>query len=306
MLKAFSVAAINWREGGKCIQFHKTIVVSNPVYPFIMTSTSSYLCASKIIELGKIRVAAVSYLNTKPLLYGIKHHRVINEMELLEDYPARIAQLLIDDEVDLGLIPVAATTRLASWEIVGDYCIGCDGPVASVCLFSEVPLSDVQKVILDYQSRTSVNLAKILLKEYWKKDVEYLDATGEDYRKEIKGTTAGVVIGDRALEQRLKSKYIYDLGDAWKAHTGLPFVFAAWISNKKLPGEFVREFNEANKMGLQNIERVVTENPYKAYDLHYYFTGNISYTLTDSKRAGLDLFLQKLNEHGLKLNPSVR
>lgn len=244
-------------------------------------------------------MAAVSYLNTKPLLYGIRHHEVIEEIELIEDYPAKIAQLLIDDKVDLGLIPVAATVGLSSWEIVGDYCIGCDGPVASVCLFSEVPIEKVEKVILDYQSRTSVNLARILLKEYWKKGVILIDATGEDYRKEIGGTTAGVVIGDRALEQRLHSKYIYDLGEAWKAHTGLPFVFAAWISNKELPKEFVLKFNEANKMGVQNIHNVVAENSYSIYNLEHYFKDNISYQLTDGKRKGLDLFLQKLREHSL-------
>ncbi|HEX8314929.1 MAG TPA: MqnA/MqnD/SBP family protein, partial [Flavisolibacter sp.] len=119
--------------------------------------------------MNKIRVGAVSYLNTKPLLYGIKHHEVINDIELIEDYPANIAQLLIDDKIDVGLIPVAATKRLSEWHIVTDYCIGCDGPVASVCLFSDTPMEQVNKVLLDYQSRTSVNLAKILLREYWGK-----------------------------------------------------------------------------------------------------------------------------------------
>lgn len=239
-------------------------------------------------------MAAVSYLNTKPLLYGIRHHEVIEEIELIEDYPAKIAQLLIDDKVNLGLIPVAATVGLSSWEIVGDYCIGCDGPVASVCLFSEVPIEKVEKVILDYQSRTSVNLARILLKEYWKKDVILIDATGEDYRKEIGGTTAGVVIGDRALEQRLHSKYIYDLGEAWKAHTGLPFVFAAWISNKELPKEFVLKFNEANRYGFLHLNDVVAQNFSPHFNLMEYFTKYIDYKLDDKKREALKLFLKKM------------
>ena len=104
-------------------------------------------------------------MNTKPLLYGIKRHPVINEIELTEDYPARIAQMLIDDEVDVGLIPVAATLRLKEWYINGDYCIGSNGTVASVWIFSEVPMEEIERVYLDYQSRTSVNLAKVLLKE---------------------------------------------------------------------------------------------------------------------------------------------
>lgn len=271
----------------------------NPLSQIKIREISGYLCASKILELSKIRVAAVSYLNTKPLLYGIRHHQVINEIELIENYPAKIAQLLIDDDIDLGLIPVAATTRLSSWEIVGDYCIGCDGAVASVCLFSEVPIQSVERVILDYQSRTSVSLAKILLKEYWKMDVALIDATGEDYRKEIGGTTAGVVIGDRALEQRLHSTYIYDLGEAWKAHTGLPFVFAAWISKRKLPIEFVTSFNEANSLGLQNIDKVIAGNTYSIYNLEHYFKANINYELSNEKREGLGLFLQKLEEYHL-------
>lgn len=249
---------------------------------------------AKLNHLKKIRVGAVSYLNTKPLLYGIKGHPVVNEIELIEDYPSRIAQMLIDDEVDIGLIPVAATLRLKEWYIDSDYCIGSDGTVASVCIFCDVPIGEVKKVYLDYQSRTSVNLAKVLLKEYWKKEVKLIDATGEDFRDQIAGTTAGVIIGDRALEQRSRSKYIYDLGEAWKAHTGLPFVFAAWIANKKLPEEFVAAFNEANALGLRNIDEVVKENHFQHFDLHKYYTSCVSYSLDDEKKKGLQLFLTKL------------
>lgn len=259
-----------------------------------MREICGYICASKIDDLDKIRVAAVSYLNTKPLLYGIKNHPVMNDIELIEDYPSRIAQLLIEDKVDIGLIPVAATTRLNSWYINTDYCIGADGPVASVCIFCDVPIEEIEKVFLDYQSRTSVSLAKVLLKEYWKKEVEFIDASGEDFREQIKGTTAGVVIGDRALEQRLKSKYIYDLGEAWKQHTGLPFVFAAWISKRKLPEEFVQRFNEANEQGINDIDEVVKKFIFEAYSLDTYFKKNISYKLDEKKVKGLQLFLDKL------------
>lgn len=248
------------------------------------------------MDLKKIRVAAVSYLNTKPLLYGITHHAVIKEIDLIEDYPAKIARMLIDDQVDVGLIPVAATLKLSRWHVVGDYCIGSDGAVASVCIFSQVPIEEVKTVLLDYQSRTSVNLAKVLLKEYWKKDVQFVDASGEDFRLQINGTTAGVVIGDRALQQRSRSKHIYDLGEAWKQHTGLPFVFAAWIANKPLPADFEERFNNANQSGLQHIDEVVAENPFAPFDLRQYFTRCISYRLTAEKKKGMELFLQKLKE----------
>ena len=247
-----------------------------------------------LLLLNKIKVGAVSYLNTKPLLYGIRHHAVMNEIELVEDYPSRIAQLLIDDKADMGLIPVAATARMREWHLVGDYGIGSDGAVASVCLFSEQPIEKIETVLLDYQSRTSVNLARILLKEYWKKKPVLIDASGEDYRAQISGRTAGVVIGDRALEQRLHSAYVYDLGEAWKAHTGLPFVFAAWISNKKLPEDFEQRFNEANREGLQHINDVVKNHPFPAFDLQEYYTRCIHYRLTDDMRKGMALFLRKL------------
>jgi chorismate dehydratase len=251
---------------------------------------------AKLKHLRKIRVAAVSYLNTKPLLYGIKRHPVINDMELVEDYPSRIAQMLIDDEVDLGLIPVAAVLKLPHWNIVSDYCIGSNGPVASVCIFSEKPMEQIERVYLDYQSRTSVSLARVLLKEYWKKEVAFINATSEDFRDQIKGTTAGVIIGDRALAQRQKSNYIYDLGEAWKQHTGLPFVFAAWISNKELPAGFMKAFNEANRLGLENISEVIQSNPFPLFDLDQYYRKFIDYSLDEEKRKGMDLFLQKLGQ----------
>lgn len=214
-------------------------------------------------------------------------------MHLVEDYPARIAQMLLNNEIDVGLVPVAIIPKMQEHFIVTDYCIGAEGAVGSVCLFSEVPLERVEKVLLDYQSRTSVALARVLIKHYWK-ITPVLEDAKEDFREYIKGTTAAVVIGDRAFEQRRQSTYMYDLAAAWKAFTGLPFVFAAWIANKKLPKEFIEEFNQANKIGLLSIDKVVAENPYPLYDLDYYYHHNISYHLTADKRKGLDKFLSFL------------
>lgn len=249
--------------------------------------------------LNKIKVAAVSYLNTKPLLYGIKRHEVLKKIDLIEGHPATIAQLLIDGTADVGLIPVAVIPKLHEWHIVGNYCIGSDGAVASVCIFSDVPIWDIEKVYLDYQSRTSVQLARILLNEFWEKKVVFIDATGEDFRTKIKGTTAGVVIGDRALEQRHLSAYSYDLGKAWKQHTGLPFVFAAWISNKKLPDDFIAAFDEANRHGLDHLSDVIAENDSPFFSLSDYYRTCISYDLDERKKEGLKLFLDKINDDTL-------
>jgi chorismate dehydratase len=243
----------------------------------------------------KVKVAAVSYLNTKPLLYGLRDHKVMKMMDLSVDYPSKIAQQLIDGEVDVALVPVAVVPKLQESHIITDYCIGAEGPVASVCLFSEVPLHDIKRILLDYQSRSSVALLKVLVKEYWKLDVELVETSG-GYEKEIKGTDAGLVIGDRALVQRMISPYVYDLAEHWIRFTNLPFLFAAWVSNKALPVEFIQEFSNANGIGIHNIPAVVAENPYPVYDLTTYYTKNISYPLTPSKRQGMQKFLGYLQQ----------
>ena len=241
-------------------------------------------------------MGAVSYLNTKPLLYGIvRSEELLEQIELVIDYPSKIAAMLVNGKLDVGLIPVAAIPQLKEWHIISDYCIGAEQAVASVCLFSDVPLEKIERVFLDYQSRTSVNLCKVLLKYHWKVSPVLEDAK-EDFREHIRDTTAGVVIGDRALEQRLTSPYIYDLAEAWQQFTGLPFVFAAWIANKELPESFCKLFNEANAVGLNELEKVVAENPYKIYDLKTYFSKNISYDLTELKRRGLEKFLQLISK----------
>lgn len=239
-------------------------------------------------------MGAVSYLNTKPLLYGIERSPIRQRIELTIDYPSRIADMLLRDEIDTGLVPVAIIPSMQEYYLHGNFCIGCDGPVASVCLFSEVPVGEIRTVLLDYQSRTSAALARILLNEHWRVQPGLTDG-GQHFQREIRGTTAGLVIGDRAFQQRQISPFVYDLGQAWKDFTGLPFVFAAWISNKPLDPDFVREFDEANEYGVRHIDTVVRENPFELFDLRRYFTTFLDYHLDKGKLKGLDRFLQYLD-----------
>lgn len=225
------------------------------------------------------------------------------EVDLVIDYPSKIASMLLEDEIDVGLVPVAIIPEMNEHYIISDYCIGSDGEVASVCLFSEVPLDEIKTVLLDYQSRTSVALLKILIKEYWKINVVFENTSG-DYQSKISGTTAGLVIGDRALQQRKISTYIYDLGLEWRKFTRLPFVFAAWVSNKKLDEGFIKDFNEANKFGLNNLDKVVQENPFTIFDLNHYYKDCISFDLDENKKKGLRLFLKLLGIE--RLHPSNR
>lgn len=216
------------------------------------------------------------------------------EIDLTFDYPANVAKMLLNDRIDVGLIPVAVLGKLKKYHIISDFCIGASKPVASVCLFSEVPIHEVKEILLDYQSRTSVALLKVLLKEYWNIEPTLVDAT-PGYQQNIKGTTAGLVIGDRALLQRQYSPYIFDLAAAWQTMTGLPFVFAAWVANKQLPSSFETAFNKATAEGLQHIDEIVAKLDFPAYDMQYYYQTNIDYELDDKKRTAIELFLSKLD-----------
>ncbi len=235
----------------------------------------------------------MSYLNTKPLIYGFEKGMMKEVIELVSDYPSRVASMLLQDEIDLGLIPVAVIPKLKDPHIVSNYCIGASGPVASVCLFSDVPVPEIKVVLLDYQSRTSAALVKILLKNYWKISPTFTDAQA-GYEERVKGNTAALIIGDRALEQTPRFHYVYDLAEAWLAMTGLPFVFAAWVSNKKLPENFMRDFNNATGEGLKHIDEIVSQNPFTACDLKTYYSHNIDYNLDAAKMEGMKLFLEML------------
>lgn len=232
-------------------------------------------------------------MNTRPLLLGMEQSPFKDRIDLMKAYPAQIAKALLDDTIDIGLVPVAIMPLLKSAQLVSKYVIGTEGEVASVALFSKVPMDQIEKVYLDYQSRTSVALAIILFKHYWEKEVEFLTAT-EGYMDHINGTTAGIIIGDRALASLDKFEYIFDLGSAWKAYSGLPFVFAAWVSNKSIPLEFMEAFDTANAYGLAHLDEVIALIPAneQVVDLHKYYTKNISYSMTDEKKKGLESFLR--------------
>jgi len=249
----------------------------------------------------KVKVGAVSYLNTKPLIYGFEKGMMKDAIELLIDHPGNIANALLDGKIDIGLVPVAIIPQLKSHFIIADYCISADGEVASVCLFSEVPLNQIKTVLLDYQSRTSVMLVQYLFKHYWKLNPTFI-AADNNFISQINGTTAAVIIGDRAFEMRKTATYCYDLSLAWKNCTGLPFVFAAWVSRRAFSKQFMDDFNKANHYGLMHIDEVVNENPYNAFDLNQYYTKYISYSFDEAKKAGLQLFLDWCAIHKLELD----
>ncbi len=215
----------------------------------------------------------------------------MKDIEIVVDYPSQLAKSLQEGSIDMALLPVAAIPGIPGANIVSDYGIATDGNVVSVAIFSQVPMEEIETVYLDYQSRTSVRLAQLLLEKHWKKEVVYKPAT-EHYIDYINGVNAGVIIGDRALKQLHNFNYVYDLSAAWKEYTGLDFVFAAWVANKELPEDFKERFNTANAEGLKHLDAVIAANNFPYYDLHTYYTDNIKFYLDDGKKQGLAKFLE--------------
>jgi chorismate dehydratase len=242
---------------------------------------------------NKIRISAVSYTNTKPFIYGLKHSGILQKIDLSLDNPTDCAQKLIDNVVDIGLIPVAATLNLKYWEIVSDYCIGAVGAVNSVFIFSNCDIKDVKTLQLDPQSRSSNNLAKVLLKNYWKADHLMIISDAPDYAQSPDPNTAFVQIGDRTFGKKTKFSFVYDLAEEWQKFTGLPFVFAAWIANKAIPQEFIDEFNQALKYGLDHRTELLKELPEREdFDFEDYLMHKLDFDLTEDKEKALHLFLE--------------
>lgn len=239
----------------------------------------------------KIRISAVSYTNTKPFIYGLEHSGILQKIDLSLDNPADCAQKLINNVVDIGLIPVAATLSLPRWEIVSDYCIGAVGAVNSVFIFSNCDVREVESLQLDPQSRSSNNLARVLLKNYWKTDHLMIE-NSDKYSISTDSKTAFVQIGDRTFGKKEKYPFVYDLAEEWQKFTGLPFVFAAWIANKTIPAGFIIEFNQALKFGLDHRTELLKEIPQRQdFDFEDYLMHKLDFDLTENKKKALFLFL---------------
>ncbi|RQO69709.1 radical SAM protein [Pedobacter sp. KBW06] len=240
--------------------------------------------------MSKIKISAVSYTNTKPFIYGIEHSELLTKIDLSLDIPTDCAAKLISNQVDIGLIPVAAIPMVPNANIVADYCIGSVGAVNSVFVFSKVPFQEIRTVRLDSHSRTSNNLAKVLLKFHWKQDVSYTtDPEAE--------TDAMVLIGDRTFGKKSDHSYAYDMGEEWMKFTGLPFVYAAWVANKTIPETFIAEFNEALAFGLSHRQELLKELPVVTnFDLDDYLMHKLDFELTDKKREALSLFLSYIEQ----------
>ncbi len=220
-------------------------------------------------------------------------NRLVDDLKIFLDIPSKTAAKLTNHQADVGLVPVGALNDLPGYRIISNYCIGAVGAVRTVVLASDVPLDEIENVVLDYQSRSSVLLVRVLDRFFWKKNFSWEKSCAGYEKRAISGKTAAVVIGDRVFEVEKRCRYVYDLSAEWMKFTGLPFVFAVWVAMEELPAAFLEKFNAAIGFGVKSVPEVeeLVKEAYPGVDLYTYFTENISYTLDDPKRQGMERFL---------------
>jgi len=246
--------------------------------------------------MSQLKISAVCYLNTIPFVYGLQQSGLLKNFRLDLDIPSICAKKLQSEEVDISLVPVGAFTDFTQYHLISDYCIGAVGEVKTVLLLSKVPLDKIRKISLDFDSRTSVRLIKVLGEHYWHISPEWENLSSDRLMKSYIPESV-VAIGDKTFTLRGHYPYIYDLAEVWINFTSLPFVFAAWISKKKMPASILAPFTEALSYGVdhkkESIEFFKDKLP-QDVDCLDYLEKNISYLLDIQKRQGLELFLSYL------------
>ncbi len=242
-----------------------------------------------------INIAAVSYLNTIPFLYGLEYSGLLPHAHLLIEHPANCTKLLKEGKAQLGLVPVGGLIQLPGFGIVSDYCIGAIGKVHTVALYSKSPLEQIRQIHLDNESLTSVRLVRYLSQHYWKINPEWLPIEKE-INKNYADYDAVVLIGDKTFGLENQFPFVYDLAEQWKQHCGLPFVFAVWVAQEGIAQEQINALNAALKWGVQHITESVEYYPpriEKSLAISY-LKNNISYPFDEEKEKGLHHFMEYL------------
>lgn len=240
-----------------------------------------------------LTISCVSYANSVPYVYGLKKlvESHPNEVIFSLDNPAICADKIISGSVDIGLVPVAILEKLNFYRFIGEFGIAANGVVQTVLLLSNSPLQKINKIHLDYQSRTSVVLLKILCKFFWDIQPEFVQSS-PGYEQNISENEGGLVIGDRCFRIANTFKYQYDLSYEWKIFTQLPFVFATWVSNKSkvhpLEGELLNAFD----FGVDNkMIALESRTDFAFSDLvSNYVSQIIIYRLTEKHFQAMKLF----------------
>jgi len=253
----------------------------------------------------RVRIAAVSYLNTVPFIYGIRHAGTDLHADLLLSPPAGCAEALAEGRADIALIPVAEIPEIPDIEMIGSHCIGACRRVRTVVLMSDTPLHQIKAIRLDPHSRTSVALVRMLADHWgiapaWESLVDFADVK----------PTPGVgytLIGDKVFGYEPMFRYKYDLAEAWNEWIRLPMVFAVWVARRGTDPAVIDRLEAALDYGVAHIPEAVAEDlgererHVDAATAVEYLTDNIQFDLDYLKRVSLDIFWEKLRD--LRRNP---
>jgi len=247
-----------------------------------------------------IRISAVRYSNSYPLIYGLRESGIEDRAIISIDHPSECAYKLANNIADIGLVPVAVLPEIKEAEIISDYCIGTNAPVRTVMLLSNSPVGEIEKIYLDYRSKSSVALARVLAMNWWKKEFEWhFTEPGFDFAAADKNEGV-VIIGDQCFELEGRYNYSVDLAVEWKNFTGLPFVFAVWAANRKIDPLFIDSFNRALDFGINNIGKAVEKysklSSMPVDILVSYLYNNIDYHMNNEKKQAMNTFINYLKD----------
>ncbi|MEO6589557.1 MAG: menaquinone biosynthesis protein [Pyrinomonadaceae bacterium] len=256
------------------------------------------------------RISASSYSNTAPLIWSFLYGANRGRYELiLDNAPARSAELLLQNRIDAALVPVIEYQRVKDVLLIPDVCVGAKEKVRSVCLITKgEDLKDVKTVSLDISSRTSVALTKIIFREFLNFEPEY-KISKPNIAQMLNESDCALLIGDPALmiedSESAKSEVRkFDLVEIWKHFTGFGFVFAMWMANTdKAETAKTIDFAAARDESLSHLDEIISnyesQISLSREDFKKYLSENISYSVSDSMRKGLELYFKLAEKHGL-------
>jgi chorismate dehydratase len=260
------------------------------------------------MESSKLRVCAVSFLNTTPLVWGLLHGPQKGLFELDFRVPSACADQMASGAADIGIVPCYELTK-QDLDIIPGTGIACHGPVLSILLVSRRPAAEIRTLAADHSSRTSVQLARIILERRYGAD--FLSVPhAPDLESMLAVADAALIIGDPALHidvARLPYE-VHDLGAEWVEMTGLPMVFAVWAARKGVvTPEVVEAFGASCRYGRERMEEIVAaESPARGFApalVRDYLTRHIVHELHPRDYEGMEMFLRYAREHALRANP---
>jgi chorismate dehydratase len=259
-----------------------------------------------------MRISAISYLNTAPLMWDFERGPARPEFEVSYTVPSQCAAELARGTADIGIIPAAAYATIPNLAVIPGVAIASKRPVRSILLVSHKPLDEIRTVALDNSSLTSVALTRVLFKKYWRGERTFISAAPE-LDSMLQSHDAALLIGDPALQVDRSKYQTWDLAEEWIRFTGKPFVFAFWaVSREALAGcklDLATVFQESRDHGLEtrNIEKIVNVwSPQLRLPrevVREYLTSSIHFELDEECLDGLRLFYRYAQECGALPQP---